>query len=293
MISAKSFIRHDVQPHSLDAFLVDQIDPDWLVVDSFEIPSILVGALRSRTRVLAIVDSDSRSIDADIYLDHNVGAETLTWAPNVAANILAGSRYALVRESIRDAKRNDPWALRSDSPQILAVMGGSDPTGMIVEVARALAQTEYQFTATLICTPLWRTDVDRLISGYSNINILEPTKDLPALLGQADLAISAAGTSSWELCTMGIPSVLIEVVDNQTEPLTKMVSGGLVLGVVPSTTGLENISHEIRVTVERLIDDVDLRRSLSDHCLANFDGGGASRVVAEMERVHRGQPFAV
>ena len=290
MVSAKSFIRHDVQPHSLDAFLVDQIDPDWLVVDSYEIPPTLVGALRGRTRVLAIVDSDSRGIHADIYLDHNVGAETLPWAPNVAAKMLAGSRYSLVRESIRYAKRNDPWALKSDSPQILAVMGGSDPTGMIVEVARALALTERQFTATLICAPPWRADVDRLISGYSNIHVVEPTNDLPALLVQADIAISAAGTSSWELCTMGIPSVLVEVVDNQTESLTKMLNRGLVLGVMPSTTGLENVSHEIRDTVERLIDDVGLRRSLSEHCLADFDGGGASRVVEEMERVHRGHP---
>ena len=204
--------------------------------------------------------------------------------------MLAGSRYSLVRESIRDAKRNDSWAPRSDSPRILAVMGGTDPTGMIVEVARALAQTERQFTATLICAPPWRANVDRLISGCSNIHVVEPTNDLPALLEQADLAISAAGTSSWELCTMGIPSVLIEVVDNQTASLTKLVDRGLVWGVSPSTIGLENVSHEIRDNVERLIDDGDLRRSMSEHCVADFDGGGASRVVEEMERVHGGHP---
>jgi spore coat polysaccharide biosynthesis predicted glycosyltransferase SpsG len=290
LVSAKPFVRHDVTVHSLDDELIDQIAPEWVVVDSYEIPATLVNSARRHARVMAIVDGDARGIDADLYLDHNVGAERLDWPEHVSDRLLAGSEFALVRRAIRDAKRANPWNFLSESPRVLAVLGGSDPTGMIVDVARALCAVTHDMSATLVCAPPWRSQVDDIVGDNQNFTVIEPTDELPKLLANTDIAISAAGTSSWELCTLAIPSILIEVVDNQTEGLREMTSRGLVVGLSPARLGRDAIAPEITRQVERLIDDEEARRVLSNTCAENFDGKGPARVVEAMAGFPSGLP---
>lgn len=57
-----------VAQHSLDSELVGSVAPDWLVVDSYEIRHTAISACRNKAKVLAIVDGDDRSIDADLFL---------------------------------------------------------------------------------------------------------------------------------------------------------------------------------------------------------------------------------
>jgi spore coat polysaccharide biosynthesis predicted glycosyltransferase SpsG len=237
-----------------------------------------------RPKVLAIVDGDDRSIDADVYVDHNIGAEKLAWPDSVRPRLLAGSRYALIRQAVLDVRRNAPWELATDVPHVVAVMGGSDPTGMIVPVASALAGASTPLSATIVCAPAWRTQVDAIVAGHTGLHVVPPTNDLPALLGTADIAVSAAGTSSWELCTLGIPSVLVEVVDNQTEGLRAMTAQGLVIGISPRLMTSPELEVTLRESLDSLCTDAGKRRELSQRCLDEFDGRGAERVVTAMEQ---------
>lgn len=284
VIVERGLTRHLVEAHSLDSVLLTEIEPDWLVVDSYEIPAELISAARSTTKVLAIVDGDTRGIEADLYVDHNVGAEHLPWSDFVAPRMLAGSRYALIRRAIRDVRRESPWVISGETPSILGFMGGTDPTGMIVRVAQAIAATSVRLTGVIICAPAWRESVEELLAGHLDISVIAPTNDLPALLASTDIAISAAGTSSWELCTLGIPSILVEVVDNQTESLREMSKRGLVVGLSPSEFPGENLARAIAQNLERLAVDRGARHSLASACATTFDGKGAVRIVSAMER---------
>ncbi len=85
-----------------------------------------------------------------------------------------------------------------------------------------------------------------------------PTATLPALIAAADLVVSAAGTSTWELCCLGAPSALVCVVDNQRESYHRVVAAGLAagLGELPALAG-----------------------ELSARAWATVDGRGRERVV--------------
>ncbi len=284
LISRQDVSVERVPQHSLSSDLIAAFRPDWLVVDSYEIDAALISQARASTKVLAIVDGDDRSIDADVYVDHNIGAEKLAWPDSVRPRLLAGSRYALIRQAVLDVRRNAPWELATDVPHVVAVMGGSDPTGMIVPVASALARASTSLSATIVCAPAWRTRVDAIVAGHTGLHVVPPTNDLPALLGTADIAVSAAGTSSWELCTLGIPSVLVEVVDNQTEGLRAMTAQGLVIGISPRLMTSTELEVSLRESLDSLCTDAGKRRELSQRCLDEFDGRGAERVVTAMER---------
>lgn len=274
------------EQHSLDLEELSGFVPDWLVVDSYEISADQISAAGARTRVLAIVDGTTRGILADRYVDQNLGAESLIWPMATFGRLLAGSRYALIRSAVLDERRTDPWR-RSGRPNVVAVLGGSDPTGTIVTVARVLKPFLNDIMLDLVVNERWRGEVERELGHRDNVRIHATTPQLPKLLGAANIAISAAGTSAWELCALGIPSVFVGVVENQSESLRQLREQRLALGIDLTETAASDVAEELAGLVRQLLDSEVLCHSLSERCRAAVDGLGTARIIAEMESVER------
>ena len=262
-----------------------ELTPDMVITDSYEIPASDISLLAQKVPVLSIVDGDARGIVATEYLDHNLGAELQLWPDEVAGKLLAGSEFALIRDAVLESKRKQPWVFQKSLPHIVAVMGGSDPTGTIVEVSQALKKLEGRCTATVVVSDQWHKRVQDLLGPLDGFEIIRPTTELPRVLASADIAISASGTSAWELCSLGIPSLLIAVVENQSQSLQRMVDSKLVLGIDLTRGGIPNFTYEVETMVLRLIENNELREQLSHECAKHFDGLGKVRVVDLLEKI--------
>lgn len=270
---------HRVRQHSLDSALISAVLPDWLVTDSYVLSAQSISAINLEIPVLAVIDGDDRGIDASLYLDHNFGAEEIEWSPKVNSRLLAGARYALVRNAVLDVKRDEPWVLTSSKPRVIVFMGGSDPTNAVSFVTDSISEIADEMQITIVSA----SKPQSAFWNSSKMTHVKPTKDLPKLLGAADIAISAAGTSTWELCTLGIPSLMIAVVDNQRESLARIVAQGLVLGIDLAEASAQDARLYVKEAVHRLSFDVELRKSLSTTATNMYDGFGKNRVVDAME----------
>lgn len=269
--------------HSLDAAECLAFTPDWVVVDSYEILAQDISALALQVALLAIIDGTSRGIHPSLFLEHNLGSEDNDWPVDVSGHLLAGSKYTLVRDAVLHQKRLEPWNFQGKIPHVVAVMGGSDPTGAIVMVTRAIAVLQGECTASIVVSEQWSEKVHEVVGHIEGIEVIPPTNELPVLLGKADIAISASGTSAWELCSLGIPSVLIAVVENQSESLERLIRNELVVGIDVVRGGSERLSLDIERMVRLLISEPQSRKTLSQNSLAIFDGLGKHRVVEVME----------
>ena len=261
------------------------LSPDVVITDSYEIPALDISLLAQKVPVFSIIDGDARGIVASEYLDHNLGAELQPWPDEVSEKLLAGSKFALIRDAVLERKRKQPWIFQKSLPHVVAVMGGSDPTGTIVEVSRALNKLEGKCTATLVVSGQWSKQVQNLLGALDGFEIISPTSELPRILATADIAISASGTSSWELCSLGIPSLLIAVVENQSESLQRIVDSKLVLGIDLTRGGIQDFTSEVETMVLRLIENNELREKLSLECAKHFDGLGKVRIVDILEKI--------
>jgi spore coat polysaccharide biosynthesis predicted glycosyltransferase SpsG len=125
--------------------------------------------------------------------------------------------------------------------------------------------------------------------------VIAPTPELPKILSEANIAISASGTSAWELCTLGIPSLLLAVVGNQVDPLKRLVDRQLVLGLDLTSTKSREQSHvaggDIASVVRHLIREEKMRQILTERCRDDFDGLGKDRVVLAMETLAAEEGF--
>lgn len=264
----------------LDAARIAHAGFDRAVVDSYWIDPAAIAALDDSLPTLAIIDNTDRGIRASWYLDQNLGAESRPWPAAVSPRLLAGSDYALIRDAILAERRPGRGSMDGGRCRVVVFMGGTDPGDVMVEVAASIAAARPQAEVVAITVDRLVERVKRELSPLPAATVLPPTDDLPRLLASADVVVSAAGTSAWDVCAMGLPAVLIAVVDNQRASLTQALARGVALGLDGTAPGSASATGGLLVT---LLDDPDLRRRLSSTALSVFDGGGKDRVAAAIE----------
>ncbi|MFG1919374.1 PseG/SpsG family protein [Micromonospora sp. NPDC048898] len=286
---------------------------DVMVLDSYELDPAGADALRAAgVFTLAIIDGDSRGQAADLYLDQNFGAELTPLGPGaelpdrdvgagaelpgrdvgaragLPGRLLAGSRYALLRDSVIGARPPvAPPATTVSRPRVLAFFGGTDAVGAAPVLTRVLVATGHPMDLTVIVgRPELEAEVEDIAPGRGQIiRPIPPTTSLPTLITEADLVVSAAGTSTWELCCLGAPSALVCVVDNQRESYTRVVRHGLAagLGELPELTAGGIAGRAARATAARtlhgLLSSPQRRATLAAQAWSTVDGQGRARVV--------------
>ncbi|MBQ1024098.1 spore coat protein [Micromonospora sp. C95] len=256
-------------------------DLDVLVLDSYELDPTAAGALRAAgVLTLAIVDGETRGQDADLYLDQNFATDLAV----PAGRLLAGSGYALLRAGVLAARPAAPRpAVTVDPPSVLAFFGGTDAAGAAPVLTEVLLSTGRPMELTVVVgRPELAARMARLTPGPGQSLLpVPPTGTLPALIAAADLVVSAAGTSTWELCCLGAPSALVCVVDNQRESYHRVVAAGLAagLGELPALAGDPAAVRAAAGTLAGLLDDGARRAELSARAWAAVDGRGRERVV--------------
>jgi spore coat polysaccharide biosynthesis predicted glycosyltransferase SpsG len=108
------------------------------------------------------------------------------------------------------------------------------------------------------------------------IELLTNVTDMPAVMAWADVAVSAAGSTCWELAFMGLPMLLVISADNQIAIAEGLVKAGTALSL-GSHTQLD-LSRGMEI-LAGLLENRPLRFEMSDRGRALVDGLGAQRVI--------------
>lgn len=264
---------------AIDAVALADFAPDWLVVDSYLIPADEISAANDVVPVLLLADGDARGAQATLYLDQNLGAPPLPGAPHEAQ--LLGHSFALVRRAIAGERRDAVLSSR-DRPRVLIVLGGTDPHDRTVDVARACIRLTDVADFTFVAPLRQHEDLRQIGRHATHWQVFAPTPRLPEMLGDADAVVTAGGTSAWDVATIGVPSVILAVVENQRASVRAIVEAGVALGldVVDHIPDPAILAEEVRA----IASDREMRERLHHACWAMFDGGGVERVVRALER---------
>jgi spore coat polysaccharide biosynthesis predicted glycosyltransferase SpsG len=159
---------------------------------------------------------------------------------------------------------------------VVAFFGGTDAHRGAPLVAVLHTETGVPFDATSVGPDeQLRAELAAIPAGPGRrLEIIPPTDDLPKLLAGADLAVSASGTSTWELLCLGLPSALVWVVDNQILGYERVMARGIAAGLGQ----LGHFGDDAVSTLRRLLTDADLRTDLAARAWAAVDGRGAEGV---------------
>ncbi|NUO97585.1 MAG: spore coat protein [Nonomuraea sp.] len=245
------------------AALACELRLDAVVLDSYELAAETGATLRAAGfPVLAIVDGDPRGQEADLYLDQNLGAEDRPFPLPPGSWRLAGSRYALLRDSVRNRRR---VAGEEPVPRVLCFFGGTDSGRVAPAWAGALGRTGVPFLATVVSPEPF--------AAGEGVTVVPPTDRLPELMAAADLVVTAAGSAVWELLHLGVPTALTWVAENQLIGYRALVGRGIAAGLGPEA---DDMAVDV---LARLLADPRLREEHGRRGGGLVDGKGRERVA--------------
>lgn len=253
---------------------------DAVHVDHYLLGDDLRPALNAAGVVLSTVeDFATGRRPGDVVVDPNMGAEDHPRPDDGSPLLLRGPGYAPLRLTVRRARTRR--ALRAADapgtgpPRVLVVMGGTDAAGLLPRVVAALAAADVPAEVDVV-VPGGRP-LDLPADGPATFRAVSPLPDLPAAMAEADLVVSAAGTTVWELCCVGVPMALVRAADNQTEGYRTVVDAGAAAGL-GGTADLVDPAAAAAVLRSLLTSPGD-RATLADRAATVVDGEGAGRVV--------------
>jgi UDP-2,4-diacetamido-2,4,6-trideoxy-beta-L-altropyranose hydrolase len=260
---------------------------DAIVVDHYGLDATWERSVKRRGQVLmAIDDLADRPHDVDLLLDQNLGRlreHYDRWVPPTAARMI-GPDFALLRP---DFPRLRPASLARRSSarmgRLLITMGGSDPQQATQRVLQALPGCALPHDAC-ICVVLGalastRPQVERALQRLAWCTELrQDVPDMAQLMAESDLAIGAAGSSVWERCSLGLPSMILVLADNQREAAAALEASGAatVLSSLPA------LGVELPARIAALSGEPDRLRRMSASAARLCDGLGADRVAAAL-----------
>jgi UDP-2,4-diacetamido-2,4,6-trideoxy-beta-L-altropyranose hydrolase len=190
-------------------------------VDGYHFDQEYQSALRASDVPLLVIDDGlhlDRHWNVDLLLNQNLGAETLPYACTPDTRCLLGTRYVLLRREFRHVAqrlhRGSGHACR-----VLVSLGGGDPDNQTLKVMKGIEETGRRDLEVKVVVGTANLHVDSLRAAMERsavpTHILQDVKDMPDLMAWADVAVSAGGSTCWELAYMGVPNLIVVTADNQ------------------------------------------------------------------------------
>jgi UDP-2,4-diacetamido-2,4,6-trideoxy-beta-L-altropyranose hydrolase len=262
--------------------ILPALRPDWLVVDHYALAQPWEAALKPHYKKLMVIDDlADREHICDVLLDQNLveGMEK-RYKDKVPEQCLCllGPQYALVRPEF-SALRPASLARRSE-PQLnrlLIFMGGSDPDNETQKVIAGvkLSKKTWQHIDVVVgqSFPALET-LKASLATLPTATLHVQTPDMAKLMGAADLAVTAGGSVTWERCTLGLPSLVAILGENQRPIATMMHERG-----AQRTMGLG--IDLTPASYAKSLDEVQANEltAMSDCAGAICDGTGTAKVL--------------
>lgn len=245
-----------------DARLVEKIikdlntPPDWLVVDHYALDKRWEGYLRLYCKKIMIIDDlADRAHDCDLLLDQNfyenMGNRHEGLVPTRSKKLL-GPKYALLRPEFREARKN----LRKRDGHVKKIMiffGGSDPTNetaKVLEAIRILKRPDIAVDVVVGGTNPNNEKINELCSVMTNVAYYCHVENMAQLMVDADLFIGGGGSTTWERCCLGLPSLIISTAINQNAIAVGCDQSGIGIHINKS----KDISpHQIQIEIEKML----------------------------------------
>ncbi len=255
---------------------------DWLVLDHYGLDRCWEAALRPHAGRIAVIDDlANRPHDCELLLDQTYGREEADYRPLVGpdAELLIGAGFALLRPEFGQARAEA--LARHQAPgrveRILVSLGMTDVGGLTEVAARAaLAVTDAHIDIVLGSAAPTLGALRDFVSGNDRLTLHVDTDRVCALMVAADMAIGAAGTTSWERCCLGLPALTFAIAGNQQTIAAKLAEAG----AIDFLRDMDSAS--IAAAIARLAGDFGRRAALARTSAAICDGTGAAAVAARL-----------
>jgi UDP-2,4-diacetamido-2,4,6-trideoxy-beta-L-altropyranose hydrolase len=267
--------------------LLNAFRPDWLVVDHYGLDARWEEELAPYYHGLMVIDDlADRAHLCNLLLDQTFGRDKVDYLPHVPAQsiLLCGSEYALLRPEFSELRS---YSLhRRKTPvlkKILINMGGVDKDNFTCSVLQSLKgssmPSDSSITIVMGSGAPWLKDVQRQSQQLPwATEVMVGVKNMAQIMADSDLAFGAAGSSAWERCCLGVPSIIFVLANNQRKIGQQLSQVGAAL-VVSEEHLLQQRTKQF---INQLVTDCAEMTNMTKIAKTLVDGHGAELIAMKM-----------
>jgi len=261
-----------------------------LLVDSYLVTERYLKELLELLPVIYMDDFGERSWPVQAVVNYNCYAPRLPYDRmyrNSGTALFLGSFYTPVRPMFAEAAQT--YGICAGVKNVLISTGGSDPYGIAERLVCRLFADKERAKAVTVCHVLcgrFSKSYQKLTEyageiGSEHLQIHSDVRDMAGLLCQCDLAVSATGSTIYELCTVGVPTISFYFAENQRRGAEELDRLGAIPCAGDYSADPDGTVEEIIRHLEIYIKDYKLRRNASERMRQIVDGRGAERLARE------------
>lgn len=263
--------------------VLEQIKPDWLIVDHYAIDQAWQVSLKDLySKLMVIDDLADRFHKCDVLLDQTFERDKEDYRPLVPSHcqLLLGSQYALLRPEFSQWREYSlKRRAQPEFKSLLITMGGVDAenvTGQVLEVLKTCDLPD-----DLKIKVIMGSTAPNLLQVIDTAELMPyPTEvmigvaNMAELMANADFAIGAAGATTWERCALGLPAIHVVLAGNQKDIALTLVKQGVAEAVEKN-----NLQKDLPKIVVSSLSKLGL---LSKNAALIVDGHGCQQVAEAM-----------
>lgn len=199
--------------------IVTDEEPEWVIVDHYSLPIEWEKRISELGPKIFAIDDLYRNHECEALLDQNALLSSSEYQKLIPKNarLFLGPQYALLASSF--IAQIPPKRKFSKVSNILAFFGGSDLTDETLKLIRYLTGNLEEFHFDIVVGKINKSlnDISELCKKETRFSLHIQTPHMAKLMEKADLFIGAGGTTTWERCYMGVPSICITTAENQVQ----------------------------------------------------------------------------
>ena len=295
-----SLINHDLEVKNNQNFswyqdvnetigIIKNIKPTWLIIDHYGIDYLWHDKIRKYTNQIMVIDDlANRQMYCDLLLDNTIGRKPKDYylLVNNDCELLLGPEYSLIRHEFREyrllssKKQFKDFAIRN----ILVSMGGMDFNNITEDVINSIFALDWspELVVNVVLSemaPNIRSVLKLSKKTNININIIISPKSMAKLMFEADISIGASGSSAWERCSLGLPTLAICSAENQLDIFKEL--DNLKVHFATDINGKYKFPSLIS-QLEKIKENPSVLKPLIENSFNICDALGANRVESKM-----------
>lgn len=252
-----------------------------LLVDSYYVTDVYLKGLRGYGPVILLEDFGKRAYPADTVINYNAPADLQSYRrlyEGTGTRLLIGSRYIPIREQFCGRVCGVSERVR----EVLITTGGGDEENIAGQILRSIYREEIQFHLVVGQFNPFYGELEKLADTHGGITLHSGVTDMAGLMSRADIAVTAGGSTIYELAALGIPFICFSYAENQ-EALTEYIGRKGIAGFAGAYhRAAEETLEAVRRLFETLAEDAALRQTYHDRELTLADQKGAERLAKEI-----------
>ena len=260
----------------------------FLIIDSYSVTENYLAEMRQVCKVAYIDDVLAFPYKVDYLINYNMYADITDYEKLYEGTdmprLLLGSNYAPLREEF-DADLNR--TVNDKVKDVLISTGGADTLGVAVRFAEYLkSQNDKEYTYHFVvggASPYY-DELKKITDGMENIIIHKDVTEMRELMMSCDMALSASGSTLYELCACGVPAVTYVVADNQLRGAEIFNEKGLMISI-GDIRDRDDICEKMYTALKNLGGDYPGRKEMTEKMQSLIDGRGAMRIAEFIEKV--------